>query len=55
MTEKISEISPMRAISGGRESVFFANRLNRPINGSTLNFKLAIRQLTSNKRQYLSS
>lgn len=55
MTKKISEISPMRAISSGRENVFFTSKLNRPIDGSALNFKLAVRQLTSNMRAYLSS
>lgn len=54
-TRKVAEISPMRAISGGRESIYFSSRLNIPVDGKLLNLKLAFRQLTTNKKQYVSS
>ncbi len=54
-TKKISDISPICAISGGRESVFYTSRLTLPISKNLLHFKLALRQLTSNLRQYISS
>lgn len=54
-TNGITKISPIRAISGGRESIFFTNRLTMPISRRYLNFSLAFRQLTSHGRQYISS
>lgn len=54
-TKSISEISPVRAISGGRESEYYSSRLNVPVSRHFLTTKLAFRQLTSNMRQYISS
>ncbi len=54
-TKRIAEISPICAISGGRDSSFYTSRLTVPISKSFLHFKLALRQLTSNLRQYISS
>lgn len=51
-TRKISRISPVRAISGGIESIYFDSRLRVSIGGRWLTARLALRQFTSNKRQY---
>lgn len=52
-TIKIGKISPIRAISGGREAIYFDSRIKIPINKKSLNLKMSLRQLTSNKRQYI--
>lgn len=51
-TKKIAAISPVKAISGGLESVYFKSRLNASIGKGFLNFRLALRQITSQKRRY---
>ena len=51
-TRKIGQISPIRAISGGREEIYFDSRLKAPIVKKFLSASLALRQLTSNKRRY---
>lgn len=54
-TRKIGKISPIRAIAGGRETIYFNSLIQVPISKKGLNFKMALRQLTANKRQYLST
>lgn len=51
-TARVAQISPLRAISGGRESIYFASRLNVGITKKGLDGSIALRQFTSGKRQY---
>ncbi len=55
VTRKIGEISPVRALSGGREEVYFDSRIKMPIRKKALAVSLALRQFTSNKRQYMGT
>lgn len=55
MTRKVGKISPMKAISGGKNDVYFSGRLNAPIAKKALSTSLAFRQFTSNKRRYIST
>ncbi len=52
-THRLVRLSPMRAISGGREAVYFDSRLNVPIAKKPLSATLALRQVTSAKRRYI--
>lgn len=54
-TVKISRISPVRAISGGRSEVYFDSRLNAPVRKKGLSFFVALRQLTSRRKSYFGS
>lgn len=54
-TAKIGKISPVRAIRGGAEDVYFKSRLVTPIGKSGLNLHLALRQLVAGKKQYISA
>ncbi len=54
-TAKIGKITPIRAIRGGAEDVYFASRLTAPVRKCGLSFWLAYRQLVSGKRQYRSA
>lgn len=54
-TRKISNISPVRAISGGREEIFFDSRLNMPIVKKCLSASLSLRQFTSAKKRYFGT
>ena len=54
-TAKIGKISPVRAIRGGAEDVYFKSRFATPIGKRGLNFHLAFRQLISGKKQYISA
>lgn len=54
-TGRIGKISPMRAIRGETESTASANRRIPAIGGTGLGFQLAVRQLLTNKRRYLSA
>ena len=51
-TAKISRISPVRAISGGRDEVHFDSRLNCRIRKHPLSLSLVLRQLSTNRRSY---
>ena len=55
ITRKIGQISPIRAISGGRREIYFDSRLTAPISGGALSASLALRQFTSAKRRYIAS
>lgn len=52
-TIKVSGISPYKAISMTGDDVNFSDRLSFPIAKKTLTFNIALRQLTSKKKQYL--
>lgn len=53
--QKLKEITPVQAISGGKESVYFSSRLELPIQKKGMSFWLAFRQLTSSGKQYISA
>ena len=55
ITRKIGRISPIKAISGGKDDIYFASRLNAPISPKALSASLALRQFTSNKRRYVGT
>lgn len=52
VTRRAGNISPVQAISGGYEEIYFDSRLKAPIHQKALSPSLALRQFTSNKRQY---
>lgn len=54
-TGKIAKISPVRAISGGREEIYFSSRLNMPIFKKLLSATLSLRQFTSAKKRYIGT
>ncbi len=54
-TRTIAKISPIRAIRGGKEDVFFSSRLRTQIHKKGLSFHMALRQLESGKKQYVSA
>lgn len=54
-TGRIGKISPMRAIRGETESTALANQRIPAVGGTGLSFQLAVRQLLTNKRRYLSA
>ena len=51
-TRKVAGISPVRAISGGREEIYFDSRLNLPIQKKLLSASLSLRQITSSAKSY---
>ena len=55
ISSKVSKISPIRAISGGRCEVFFESRITAPISGKMLSPSLAFRQFTSSIKRYIAS
>ena len=52
-TVKVVEISPVRAISGGKKEIYFNSRFNAPISSRALGASLAFRQFTSGKKRYV--
>ena len=52
-TKNVLKISPVKAISGGHDDVYFDSRLNYSINKKILSGSLALRQFTSAKHQYI--
>lgn len=54
-TKKVARISPVRAILGGQEEIFFDSRLNAPISKKTLSASLSFRQFVSAKKRYAGS
>lgn len=54
-TRKIIKITPMKAIRGGKEDVYFKSRLTLPIYQRGMSLCLAVRQLISSKKQYISA
>lgn len=55
ITRKVGKISPMKAISGSKNDVYFASRINAPVSKKALSSSLAFRQFTSNKRRYVGT
>lgn len=55
VTKKINKISPVRAISGAKNEIYFDSRLNAPISKRLLSPSLALRQLTAAKRRYVGT
>ncbi len=55
VTVKVGRISPIRAISGGREEIYFDSRIKAPIYKKGLSASLALRQFTSAKRRYAAT
>ncbi|MBQ7810485.1 MAG: FtsX-like permease family protein [Clostridia bacterium] len=55
VTRKVGKVSPMKAISGGNDDVYFGSRLNAPVSQKALSASLAFRQFTSNKRRYIGT
>lgn len=45
-TARVSRISPVRAISGGKSEVHFDSRLNVPVKGKPLSFFMGLRQFS---------
>ena len=54
-TRKVSRISPVRAISGGKSEVHFDSRLNMPVKAKPLSFFMGLRQFTSRGKSYIGS
>lgn len=54
-TSKVDKITPLRAIKGGANDIYFKNRFAMPIHKKCMNMWLALRQLTSSKKQYMSA
>lgn len=54
-TARIGQITPIRAIRGGAEDVYFKDRFAVAIYPKGLRFWMAVRQLMSGKKQYISA
>ena len=54
-TRKIGKISPIKAISGDKNDIWFNSRLNAPISKKVLSTSIALRQFTANKRRYIGT
>ncbi len=57
-TRKVSRISPVNAISGGIDNVYFSSVIQTPVVGRSkrfLNLKLAFRQLTTDSKWYIGT
>ena len=53
-THKVTKISPVKAITGQKDEVYFDSRLQMGLNKKFLSLSLAVRQFTSAKRRYIS-
>ena len=54
-TIKIGKISPVNAINGGNNDIYFNNRLYAPISKNALSLSLSFRQFTSAIKRYIST
>lgn len=54
-TARIGRITPIRAIRGGADNVYFKDRFALGVHQKGLGFWLALRQLLSGKKQYIST
>lgn len=54
-TARIGQITPIRAIRGGSDDVYFKDRFAVAIHPKGLMFWMAVRQLLSGKKQYISA
>lgn len=55
LTAKVGRISPVKAISGGTEQIYFDSRLKTQINKRMLSLTLAFRQFITNKKHYVGT
>lgn len=55
LTTKVGKISPVRAISGGVEQIYFDSRMKTQIHKKALSLTLAFRQFTSDKKHYFGT
>lgn len=53
-TRRIMQVSPMLAINGGQDDIYFDDRVRMQVGKRALGLRLAIRQLLSEKKQYIS-
>ncbi len=53
-THKVTKISPVKAITGQNDEVYFDSRLQMGLSKRALSLSLAVRQFTSAKRRYIS-
>ncbi|MCI7767235.1 MAG: FtsX-like permease family protein [Oscillospiraceae bacterium] len=54
-SKKIGRISPVRAISGGAEEIYFDSPLSIPVEKKPLSFFIALRQITSHPKAYIGT
>ncbi|MGN0691684.1 MAG: FtsX-like permease family protein [Oscillospiraceae bacterium] len=54
-SKKIGRISPVRAISGGAEEIYFDSPANIPVEKEPLSFFIALRQITSHPKAYIGT
>lgn len=54
-TLPLGKISPLKAIGGGKEDIYFDSRIKLPIGQKLLSLSLAVRQFTSAKRKYIGA
>lgn len=54
-SKKIGRISPVRAISGGAEEIYFDSPANITIEKKPLSFFIALRQITSHPKAYIGT
>lgn len=54
-SRKIGTISPVRAISGGAEEIYFDSPANIPIEKKPLSLFIALRQITSHPKAYIGT
>lgn len=54
-TLPLGKISPVKAIGGGKEDIYFDSRIKLPISKRLLSLSLAARQFTSAKRRYIGT
>lgn len=55
VTRKVGKVSPMKAISGGNDDIYFSSKFNAPVSKKALSASLAFRQFTSNKKRYIGT
>ncbi len=54
-TRKVMKVSPMKAIRGGSDDIYFSSRFRMHIRPKTLSFSLGMRQLWTNKKKYIGT
>lgn len=54
-TSRIDKITPIRAIRGGMDDIYFKSRFTLPVSKKAFHLTLAFRQLVSGKKQYISA
>lgn len=54
-TRKVTKVSPMKAIRGGSDDVYFSSRFRVRVRPNTLSFSLGMRQLWTNKKKYIGT